>query len=80
MKNDESLDAAIFCLSLMGSNIKDYILEAFRTLKLDGHLHIIESTSRFNDINQITKQLEKFGFHVNFREMWKFTHLHAIKI
>jgi ubiquinone/menaquinone biosynthesis C-methylase UbiE len=77
---DESLDAAIFCLSLMGTNITDYILEAFRTLKLDGHMHIIESTSRFKDKEQFMKQLEKIGFMVSVKEMWKFIHIHAVKI
>lgn len=77
---DESLDAAIFCLSLMGTNIIDYILEAFRTLKLDGHLHIIESTSRFTNKEEFVKQLRKFGFMVSMNDMWKFTHIHAVKI
>ena len=34
---DDSLDLAIFCLSLMGSNFTDYIREAHRCLRLDGH-------------------------------------------
>ena len=37
---DETLDVAIFSLSLMGANFADYVREAYRTLKLDGHLHI----------------------------------------
>ena len=41
--DDESLDAAIFCLSLMGANFSDYLREAYRTLKLDGSLHIWEA-------------------------------------
>ncbi len=43
---DESLDVAIFSLSLMGANFTDYLREAHRSLKLDGHLHVIEATSR----------------------------------
>gem|GEM_PF-3646976 len=36
----------------MGSNFTDYLKEAHRTLKLDGSLHIYESTSRFADREQ----------------------------
>ncbi len=43
--DDETLDVAVFSLSLMGANFTDYIREAYRTLKLDGQLHIIEVTS-----------------------------------
>lgn len=31
---NESVDVAIFCLSLMGSNIKEYLFEANRILKI----------------------------------------------
>src|SRR5713226_6373395 len=47
---DETLDVAIFSLSLMGANFADYLREAHRTLKLDGWLHIIEATSRFSNV------------------------------
>lgn len=43
------LDAAIFSLSLMGTNFVDYLKEAKRCLKLDGHLWIAEPTARFKD-------------------------------
>lgn len=29
-----SIDVAVFCLSLMGTNLKDFILEANRVLKI----------------------------------------------
>jgi hypothetical protein len=78
--NDEELDVAIFSLSLMGSNFTDYLREAHRTLKLDGQLHIIEATSRFSNIAQFQTDLEALGFDVvRVREMWKFTHIRAIK-
>ena len=38
--DNESLDHAIFSLSLMGANFTDYLKEAYRVLKLDGSLHI----------------------------------------
>jgi len=78
--NDEELDVAIFSLSLMGSNFTDYLREAHRPLKLDGQLHIIEATSRFSNIAQFQTDLEALGFDVvRVREMWKFTHIRAIK-
>jgi len=78
--DDETLDVAIFSLSLMGSNFTDYLQEAYRTLKLDGQLHIIESTSRFSDAGQFRTDLEALGFTViSLQDMWKFTHIRAIK-
>ncbi|MBD2741404.1 DEAD/DEAH box helicase family protein [Coleofasciculus sp. FACHB-1120] len=77
---DERLDVAIFCLSLMGANFTDYLREANRTLKLDGHLHIIEATSRFSDRTQFQTDLEALGFVVvSVQDVWKFTHIRALK-
>ncbi|MEO6723893.1 MAG: methyltransferase-like protein, partial [Blastocatellia bacterium] len=76
----ETLDVAIFSLSLMGSNFTDYIREAHRTLKLDGQLHIIEATSRFTNRDQFAKDLEGLGFDViRVEDKWKFTHIRAQK-
>lgn len=44
-----SVDVGIFCLSLMGTNLADFIREAWRVLKDDGSLHIAEVRSRFED-------------------------------
>ena len=78
--DDETLDVAIFSLALMGSNFTNYLREAHRTLKLDGQLHIIESTSRFSDRGQFRTDLEALGFTViSIQDMWKFTHIRAIK-
>jgi ubiquinone/menaquinone biosynthesis C-methylase UbiE len=78
--DDETLDVAIFSLSLMGSNFADYIREAYRTLKLDGQLHIIEATERFTDRNAFAKALEGLGFAiVSVEDAWKFTHMRALK-
>lgn len=62
--DDESLDVAIFCLSLMGSNITDYIREAHRCLRLDGDLHIWEPASYFADVSAFCADLGKLGFDV----------------
>ena len=42
--DSESVDVAIFSLPLTGSNFADYLREGYRTLKIDGHLHIWESS------------------------------------
>ena len=77
---DETLDVAIFSLSLMGANFADYIREAYRTLKLDGQLHVIEATDRFTDRGRFAKSLEGLGFDiVSVEDKWKFTHIRALK-
>eukprot|EP01080_Neovahlkampfia_damariscottae_P005137 gene5137-8743_t len=59
---DESIDIAIFCLSLMGTNWFDFIMEAFRVLKKGGILKIAEVESRFIKIPRFNDCLEKMGF------------------
>ena len=77
---DEILDVAVFSLSLMGSNFDDYLREAYRTLKLDGQLHIIEATSRFTDRVRFVEGLKLLGFDiVSVEDQWKFTHIHGMK-
>lgn len=61
---DEELDGAIFCLSLMGSNITEYILEARRCLKLDGVLRIWETKGRMKNEDAFVKDLQALGFDV----------------
>jgi ubiquinone/menaquinone biosynthesis C-methylase UbiE len=78
--DDETLDVAIFSLSLMGPNFTDYLREAYRTLKLDGQLHVLEATSRFTSREQFVKSLEALGFAVvTVEDKWKFTHVRALK-
>lgn len=78
--DDETLDLAIFSLSLMGANFTDYLREAYRTLKLDGDLHIIEATSRFTDRDGFVAGLKGLGFAVvGVEDLWKFTHIRALK-
>jgi superfamily II DNA or RNA helicase len=60
----QSLDVAIFCLSLMGSNFTDYIREAHRCLRLDGILHIWEAASYFEDVSKFCTALGRLGFDV----------------
>jgi hypothetical protein len=78
--DDETLDVAIFSLSLMGANFTDYLREAYRTLKLDGQLHVLEATARFTSREQFVRSLEALGFAVvTVEDKWKFTHVRALK-
>ncbi|CAN5166409.1 hypothetical protein BH11MYX1_BH11MYX1_55140 [soil metagenome] len=61
---DESLDLAIFCLSLMGSNFTDYVREAHRCLRLDGTIHIWEAASYFDNVQTFCAALGRLGFEV----------------
>lgn len=61
---DDALDVAIFCLSLMGTNCTDYVPEARRCLRLDGQLHIWEPASYFSDVDAFCRDLEKLSFDV----------------
>lgn len=58
-----SVDVVVFCLSLMSSNIKDFIMEANRVLREGGIMKIAEVESRFGDIKQFVSLLGKYGFH-----------------
>jgi hypothetical protein len=77
---DQSLDIAVFSLSLMGTNFSEYLREAWRLLKLDGQLHIYEATSRFTDRDAFVAGLNDLGFVVvQVQDVWKFTHIHALR-
>ncbi|WOL00924.1 hypothetical protein Cni_G09637 [Canna indica] len=49
--NSSSVDVAVFCLSLMGTNYPNYLDEARRVLKPSGQLLIAEVRSRFDPNN-----------------------------
>ncbi|XP_034707793.1 ribosomal RNA-processing protein 8 isoform X2 [Vitis riparia] len=63
-----SIDVAVFCLSLMGTNFSNYLQEAHRVLKPCGWLLIAEVKSRFDptnggaDPNRFSKAICKLGF------------------
>ncbi|XGW27395.1 hypothetical protein V3C99_007752, partial [Haemonchus contortus] len=61
---DLSADIVIFCLSLMGTNLADYIKETRRVLKLGGILKIAEVTSRFVNVKLFCDALCKLGFEL----------------
>ncbi|KYQ60370.1 Ribosomal RNA-processing protein 8 [Trachymyrmex zeteki] len=62
-----SVHVVVFCLSLMGSNLNDYIIEANRVLKNNGILKIAEVESRFEDVKDFIRLLRHYGF----KNTWK---------
>jgi len=65
---NSSVDVVVFCLALMGTDISDFIREAYRVLKPNGALRIAEVRSRFDgegmSIKKFTKFLKRAGFDV----------------
>ncbi|CAD6196882.1 unnamed protein product [Caenorhabditis auriculariae] len=59
---ESSADVCIFCLSLMGTNLQDYIKEAYRVLKTGGILKIAEVTSRIPKVKLFCEAITKMGF------------------
>ena len=57
-----SVNVAVFCLSLMGSNVSDFIREARRVLKNGGVLKICEIASRMESVEEFIANVELFGF------------------
>lgn len=53
---DKSVDVAIFCLALMGTNWISFIEEAHRILRWKGELWVAEIKSRFGRVSKAGKQ------------------------
>lgn len=70
--DDGSVDVAVYCLSLMGTNVADFLTEANRILKVNGVVYIAEVRSRFEGEKQGLKKffrtLKKFGFDVSTKD------------
>ncbi|KAJ1814705.1 25S rRNA (adenine645-N1)-methyltransferase, partial [Coemansia sp. RSA 2598] len=59
---DSSVDVAIFCLALMGTDFIKFIREANRILRTGGQLKIAEVVSRVSDVDAFVGELERQGF------------------
>ena len=73
---DSSVDTVVFCLSLMGTNLKDFIFEAARILRVGGTMKIAELESRFqgeenNSVGTFIQNVEKYGFKLLSRDLKK---------
>uniref|UniRef100_A0AAG5DPA6 Ribosomal RNA-processing protein 8 n=1 Tax=Anopheles atroparvus TaxID=41427 RepID=A0AAG5DPA6_ANOAO len=58
------VNVVVFCLSLMGTNLVDFLLEANRVLKVGGLLKIAEVSSRFDNVNEFVANVKKCGFEL----------------
>ena len=77
--DDSSLDAVVFSLSLMGSNIHEYVDEAYRVLRLSGQV-IIWHPAKHNDRTSLVEGLRRYGFAiVEEGEVYKWHYIWAIK-
>ncbi|CDQ67445.1 unnamed protein product [Oncorhynchus mykiss] len=59
---DGTVDIAVFCLSLMGTNLVDFLVEANRVLAMGGILKIAEVASRFENVRNFMGALSSLGF------------------
>jgi superfamily II DNA or RNA helicase/SAM-dependent methyltransferase len=79
---DETLDVAVFSLSLMGINYPDYLKEAYRVLKFGGLLKIAEPINRWiEQQSELLDRIENAGFLIigNTEELSQFIYITAIK-
>ncbi|KAG9348499.1 hypothetical protein JZ751_002235 [Albula glossodonta] len=60
--HDSTVDIVVFCLSLMGTNIGDFLIEANRVLVMGGLLKIAEVASRFENVRSFIGALSGLGF------------------
>uniref|UniRef100_A0A8D0B6R0 Ribosomal RNA-processing protein 8 n=1 Tax=Salvator merianae TaxID=96440 RepID=A0A8D0B6R0_SALMN len=58
----DSIDVAVFCLALMGTNLCEILEEANRVLRTGGTLLVAEVASRFLDIRAFVGALAQLGF------------------
>lgn len=58
----KSVDVSVFCLSLMGTDFKDFIREARRVLRAKGRLVIAEVASRIENLADFVGGVEELGF------------------
>ncbi|CAJ1065034.1 ribosomal RNA-processing protein 8 [Xyrichtys novacula] len=75
---DSSVDIAVFCLSLMGTNLADFLAEANRVLKMGGILKIAEVASRFENVRSFLTALANLGFKMVSKDTEN-THFYAFE-
>jgi hypothetical protein len=80
---DQTLDVAVFSLSLMGLNYHDYLREAYRLVRYGGWLKIAESASRWKDakLKELLGAVAAYGFSMVGQPRYsdRFIYLDAIK-
>ncbi|XP_050067348.1 ribosomal RNA-processing protein 8 [Anopheles maculipalpis] len=63
------VNVVIFCLSLMGTNLADFFLEANRVLKVGGIMKIAEVSSRFDNVNVFVSNVQRCGFKLENKDL-----------
>jgi hypothetical protein len=77
---DQSLGAAVFSLSLIGRNWRDYLAEAHCTLQPFGLLFIAEPARRWPDAGVLERAVEEAGFDLlASRRRGDFFYVRAVK-
>ncbi|XP_033487329.1 uncharacterized protein rrp8 [Epinephelus lanceolatus] len=76
---DSSVDIAVFCLSLMGTNLADFLAEANRVLKMGGVLKIAEVASRFENVRSFINALASLGFKMSAKDTEN-THFYSFEL
>ncbi|KAM9602229.1 ribosomal RNA-processing protein 8 isoform 2-T2 [Morphnus guianensis] len=71
----ESVDVAVFCLALMGTNLQEILEEANRVLKQGGTLMVAEVASRFEDTRAFVNAMAQLGFKSVSKELKGFNSL-----
>ena len=62
---NNKVDVSVFCLSLMGSNYKEYLKEGYRILKPYGNMFIVEPQKKWeNNSERLISELESIGLKV----------------
>lgn len=59
---DESVDVAVFSLSLWGSNYNDYLKESYRILNYDGFIYIAEPSSSYDNPEELKTIITNHNF------------------
>ena len=82
---DESIDIAVFSLSLWGTNYKEYIKEAYRVLNYDGKIYIAEPAKNYDSIEgeqELINLITEVGFELvgKVENRGKFIYITGIKI
>jgi hypothetical protein len=78
---DNTLDVAVFSLSLMGSNYTEYIKEGYRTLRSYGKVYICEPLKSWENEQELIKTISDCGFEdvIIFKKTPQFIYATAMK-
>lgn len=65
----DSVDIVVFCLSLMGTNCQEFVIEANRVLKEKGVLKIAEVGSRYKSTKMFINDMKSLGFTLKKKDL-----------